>query len=872
ANGRTMGEYMAQWLAENLYRDAKGNLVEDVRVDGIYFDVDNYIIADSRWDVDNDLAPEAGFTLDGRNLWGRGLDAFYGQLRALLPGKRIVGGARRARGFESLNGVQMEGWPVSNDYHSPTPAYDGRDGFDSVFQRYTMHMRHHAPSELYTENLSKTPTKLYPLGNEGITSNAAFRFAFATTLLDDGYFGQQNSRLHPDPWFDEYAVDVVPGSPTYGHAIASNPQDESLIRAHKHWLGQALGYRERLVDPDTFAAHKSLIANGGFEQSLDGWDGVNLAPGRVTGDAQEGNASLFVRGHQTYQEKAWGAALRGPGVSLVKGKQYTIAFAAKASEMRDLVLQFANARGDYLIPAEWTRVVHTFTANQTGVFRPRFNIGQEDTAFWLDALYLFEGNANMFWREFENGAVVVNATPSTETIDLGGEFLRIRGTGQDPVNDGERITSVTLPPWDAAILVRPENASRDDGNDDDAPTERCGAPDYDPASDSGVFVWEDTCTPGRWHLRASAGGSTRQYSGHLLAEDGFWVVEPALTEPDDRIDHSDTPNRIGFSFRPAAGNDEDGFGFDMPERGKVCLHIDDSAGLPLRVGPEGLAVASPIDLRSLESCAPRVGASCSVPDAYRSAEPGLFVWQDACEQGIWHVRAVAGGAPADYSGSIVAALPIESLGAVDTEVNDVVEYADPSTIAFALKLYAARAQDGFDFRVPMQGSVCLRVEAPVGIQVRVGMDARPMSAPIDLRTLAPCVPRASLGAPDYDSKAQAATLLWEDAETGRWHLRVTAGASPSVLRFGGRLSGATVSAVKEVGFEAKDSVVQEADGLAYRFNVVGRGEDGVDFLVEPGAQPCLDIAGFDSGDLLLGEAMVPVEGPLNLATLGACRR
>ena len=226
ANGLTMAEYMANWLVGNYNRDAKGREVSGVEVDGIYFDVDAYFDSDPRWDVDNDLSEEAGMTAHGVNLWGEGLLDFYYRVRERFPNKRIVGGARRSRGFSSLNGVQMEGWPVTSNFESPTPEYEDGDGFDALLQRYTMHMRHHVPGDLYTENLSKTPSKVYPQGHENEASNASFRFGFGSTLLDDGHYGEQNSAEHPDPWYDEYAVDVVPGSVTYGHAILSNPNDE----------------------------------------------------------------------------------------------------------------------------------------------------------------------------------------------------------------------------------------------------------------------------------------------------------------------------------------------------------------------------------------------------------------------------------------------------------------------------------------------------------------------------------------------------------------------------------------------------------------------------------------------------------------------
>jgi hypothetical protein len=135
----------------------------------------------------------------------------------------------------------------------------------------------------------------------------------------------------------------------------------------------------------------------------------------------------------------------------------------------------------------------------------------------------------------------------------------------------------------------------------------------------------------------------------------------------------------------------------------------------------------------------------------------------------------------------------------------------------------------------------------------------------------PCEPRVSLGAPAYHTAAQSATLLWEDPDTGRWHLRVTGGDSASVLRFRGAISGAQVNAVNDYNCESKDQIDQNAQTLSYELNVVGRGEDGFGFTVEPGTSPCLDISGSDSTRLLLGKSMKPVDGPLNLATLQACK-
>ncbi|MCF7985490.1 MAG: carbohydrate binding domain-containing protein [Thiohalocapsa sp.] len=596
ANGKTMGRYMADWLAANIYRDGSGKLISGLKVDGIYFDVDNYWIQSGGWDVNNDLVADNGRGANGRNLWGEGLLDFYRMIRARLPDHRIIGGARRARGFEDLNGIQLEGWPVRGNYSSPTPRYDGSDGFDAVLQRFTVHMRYHEGGDPYMEALSKAPTKLYPNGRTGLTSNAAFRFSFGSALLEDGHYAMENSQKHPDVWWDEYAVDVAPGSPTYGHAIKSNPRDESLIRAHKGWLGRPLEYRQRIYDSAQFAPQNSLISNGGVEGGTSGWSARNVNISRDATSSAEGAASLRATGHIRYDAKEGGTFVEGPSFRVDKGKDYTFAFAAKSSQMRDLNVRVANSSANLLLPDQWTRVVMTFTANSTGQFRPRFNIGQESTVTWFDAMYLFEGNANVFSREFENGIVVVNATSKWETIDLGESFRRIKGTGQDPVNDGSIVSSVRLPPYDAAVLVRmsPGAAPSPTPPPSDDPTPpapdggsggfACGAPNIDLSAGPGVYVWR-SCSGDQWSFRMVSGNGVRDFRGRLIAGQALGSPIRRYLERNDVV-NKQRSDLITYDLKLWEPARQDGFDVDVSNSGWACFRVESSSNVTIYLGPD----------------------------------------------------------------------------------------------------------------------------------------------------------------------------------------------------------------------------------------------------------------------------------------------
>lgn len=62
---------------------------------------------------------------------------------------------------------------------------------------------------------------------------------------------------------------------------------------------------------------------------------------------------------------------------------------------------------------------------------------------------------SVWGRDFESGKVLVNSTDETHTVRLGGEYEKLHGTQDPSVNNGAIVSSVTLPPNDGIILLRP---------------------------------------------------------------------------------------------------------------------------------------------------------------------------------------------------------------------------------------------------------------------------------------------------------------------------------------------------------------------------------------------------------------------------------
>lgn len=449
-SGRKYNEVLADHLVANLNKDDQGNTYN--AFDGLLFDADSDTVSNSA-DTDNDLAADSGVSTNGEQMWRDGYEELYGMLRDGLPDDNlIVGGTISARGFSSLNGTQMEGFPTNGFFDYP-PDYSD---LDSKLSTYSYHLHHDEIGPAYSEILNKTPTQLMP-GNETPkpTTNAPFRFSFGLALLEDGYYGMWRGTQVPylDPWWDEYAVDL-----NTGQAVESNPNDESDIRQHRGWLGYPLGRRTRIYDASLFEASDSLVSNGGFESNLNDWSAKNLTITRATssGNFIEGTAAMSVSKHISYNKSINSTTVTGPSISLSGSTEYTLAFAIKSSAHREVTISFGGQSQNFYAGPTWTRRVMTLkTASGSKSYRATFQLGQENTNVWIDAVYVFKGNPNVFRRDFENGVVVVNATPSSKTVSLGGTFKRIQGEQDPSVNNGASLSSVTINAYDAAILLRP---------------------------------------------------------------------------------------------------------------------------------------------------------------------------------------------------------------------------------------------------------------------------------------------------------------------------------------------------------------------------------------------------------------------------------
>lgn len=137
------------------------------------------------------------------------------------------------------------------------------------------------------------------------------------------------------------------------------------------------------------------------------------------------------------------------GMTQVNGLQFTVA--NKTTNTFELTGINSTGYGTYTSGGVANRI------SQSSLV---FQVGRENSQIWLDDVFVFpggagyNGNCNVFRRDFTYGIALANATPDPRLVDLGGTFRKILGTQDPSINDGSTVTSVTLAPYDGLVLLR----------------------------------------------------------------------------------------------------------------------------------------------------------------------------------------------------------------------------------------------------------------------------------------------------------------------------------------------------------------------------------------------------------------------------------
>ena len=377
------------------------------------------------------------------------------------------------------------------------------------------------------------------------------------------------------------------------------------------------------------------------------------------------------------------------------------------------------------------------------------------------------------------------------------------------------------------------------------PPTPCYEPEFDKATEAGVFLWKD-CFDGDWSLRVTGGGGANVvYDGLIGSDAAFTTVTPFSAETNDVIDFTSDPAKVRYTLM-VGGTGIDGIDF-MPSSGSgTCLYLNIPEGQTVQVGHLRRPVTTPLDLETMGPCDIALPI-ISVADigVAENAESGVATFtltlSEASPSAVSvDVETVDGTAVAaeDYTALVSTTVTFEP-GVTEMTVD--VALVDDSV-----------SESDESFSIVLSNAVGALVIANTAVATIVDDE------------ISPC------GQPAYNKATESGVFLWQDCATGTWSARMTGGGGDWVYE--GRVVGQNpFTNVAGFSIEANDVLDNASDPSAIDFALIagGSGQDGFDFAFPATDEVCFRLNA-PALPLYVGAARTVVDTPVNLVTMDAC--
>jgi subtilisin family serine protease len=243
----------------------------------------------------------------------------------------------------------------------------------------------------------------------------------------------------------------------------------------------------------------------------------------------------------------------------------------------------------------------------------------------------------------------------------------------------------------------------------------CGAPDFDSATEQGLYLWAKCDGKDTWFMRASGGGISSRTSYQGTLSDISKLVEVSIESADELQLAS---GQLDFEMHVF----NDGVdGVDFKAGAQSCL--TPAAGAPaLFVGRNKLQITSnSYSLASGNSCDSLPTFACGEPVFDSATDRGSFLWSDCDGSRRWHLRSSGGGLQSltVFEGTVEGALT--DIQGVQLEANDSIQTSNG--LAYAFNIWSSGI-DGVDFK--LAGEACFEAAAPA-TPVYLGASKTPLT-------------------------------------------------------------------------------------------------------------------------------------------------
>jgi endo-1,4-beta-xylanase len=153
-----------------------------------------------------------------------------------------------------------------------------------------------------------------------------------------------------------------------------------------------------VIDQDAEPAVVNMLANGTFDNNIDGWarwNGVEGCNTHVTGaDAYQGGGAMRVVTDEAHAGNQWDTQIHSDfTANLTAGETYTVTFMIRseaAGSIRCSTTGSAHYQGDQATTAAWSQIQWQFTADggETGI---NLDLGQKTGIYYIDNMVVTSG-------------------------------------------------------------------------------------------------------------------------------------------------------------------------------------------------------------------------------------------------------------------------------------------------------------------------------------------------------------------------------------------------------------------------------------------------------------------------------------------------
>ncbi len=374
----------------------------------------------------------------------------------------------------------------------------------------------------------------------------------------------------------------------------------------------------------------------------------------------------------------------------------------------------------------------------------------------------------------------------------------------------------------------------------------CGAPNYDPAFEPGIYVYPD-CSTGRWTIEPAGGGVFNWYGGTVTSAVPLQNLQQIGIESNDIVDNSD-PRVLQFRLA-VSGSGTDTLTFDAVDGANNCLDMTEPATVAVFYGANKTPMPASFDLDTLQEC----GSGPS--------QPLLLAGN-------------ASGSEGDPSIAVPVQLSQSSADTVtvDVDLMDDTATAGQDYVAFATTTLTF-APGEMNKSIPVQILEDDDTEGPEQFKTVLSNASNAIISGDGEGTITINDNEARIcGVPTYDVRSERGLFVHQDCDTGVWTIEAAGGGGAFANFRGSLVSTAPLLGVTGGSIESSDVLDNTTDpnAITFEFKVVGGGADAVTFQVAGGEGACLTLEAPTSETVRFGADKTPFPSSFDLFTQGPC--